>query len=79
MNLEQKVIKIICHVLEVTDGTVNEDTAIGDIQEWNSLGHLAIITGLEEEFLIKFDPEVIMDLEDVGDIVAAIEERLNTN
>jgi acyl carrier protein len=79
MELEQKVIKIIADSLEVTEDQITEDTAIGDIPEWNSLGHIVIISSLEKEFAINFDPEIIMDLEDVSDIVAAIEERLNNS
>ena len=76
MELEHKVIKIIAESLEVNEDQLSEDTAIGDIPEWNSLGHIVIISSLEKEFSINFDPEIIMDLEDVSDIVAAIEERL---
>lgn len=79
MELEQKVIKIIAESIEVTEDQITEDTAIGDIPEWNSLGHIVIISSLEKEFSINFDPEIIMDLEDVSDIVAAIEERLIKN
>lgn len=79
MGLEQKVIKIIAESLEVADDQITEDTAIGDIPEWNSLGHIVIISSLEKEFSINFDPEIIMDLEDVSDIIAAIEERLKSN
>jgi acyl carrier protein len=79
MELEKKVIKIIAESLEVSEDQITEDTAIGDIPEWNSLGHIVIISSLEKEFSINFDPEIIMDLEDVSDIVAAIEERLNNN
>jgi acyl carrier protein len=79
MGIDQKVIKIIAESLEVTEDQLTEDTAIGDIPEWNSLGHIVIISSLEKEFSINFDPEIIMDLEDVSDIVAAIEQRLNNN
>jgi acyl carrier protein len=79
MELEKKVIKIIAESLEVSEDQISEDTAIGDIPEWNSLGHIVIISSLEKEFSINFDPEIIMDLEDVSDIVVAIEERLKNN
>ena len=41
------------------------------------MSQLIIITSLEKEFDIKFDPEDIMDLEDVGDMISAIEEYTN--
>lgn len=76
MSVEEKVIKIIGESLEVEPGVITEDTAIGDIPEWNSLGHIVLISSLEKEFGITFDPEIIMDLEDVSDIIAAIVERV---
>ena len=78
MELEKKVIQIIADSLEVSEDQFTEDTAIGDIAEWNSLGHIVIISSLEKEFSINFDPEIIMDLEDVSDIVAAVEVRLKS-
>ena len=79
MSLVVQIKKIIAESLEVTEDQLTEDTAIGDIPEWNSLGHIVIISSLEKEFSISFDPEIIMDLEDISDIVAAIEERLKNN
>ena len=79
MTLLDNIIKLIADSLEVSENQITEDTAIGDIPEWNSLGHIIIISNLEKEFSINFDPEIIMDLEDVSDIVAAIEERLKNN
>jgi acyl carrier protein len=77
-KLEEKVIEIIANTLEVSVEVINQDMAIGDIPEWNSLGHILIISALEKSFEIKFDPESIMDMEDVTDIVDAIEERMKS-
>ena len=74
MSTEERVIKIIAEAIEVESNKIDEDTAIGDFPNWDSLGQLVIITSLEKEFDIKFDPEDIMDLEDVGDMISAIEE-----
>ena len=76
IELEEKVIQIIAQSLEVSSEIINQDMAIGDIPEWNSLGHILIISALEKHFDIKFDPESIMDMEDVTDIIVSIEDRL---
>lgn len=76
MELQSRIIKIIASSLEVNEDQITEDTSIGEIPQWDSMGHIFIISSLEKEFAINFDPEIIMDLEDVSDIVAAIEERL---
>jgi len=77
MNTRDKVIKIIAEAIEIEVNKIDEDTAIGDFPNWDSMGQLVIITSLEKEFDIKFDPEDIMELEDVGDMIAAIEEHTN--
>lgn len=77
MKIEERVIKIIAEAIDVESNIIDEDTAIGDFPNWDSMGQLVIITSLEKEFEIKFDPEDIMDLEDVGDMISAIEEYTN--
>lgn len=76
MNIQEQVIETIAEVLEVSPSQINEDTAIGDLQSWDSLRHIIIISELEKKFNLSFDAEIIMDLEDVSDIVAAVEERV---
>ncbi len=76
MNIEEKVKEIIAKVLEVEVSEINDDTAIGDIPEWDSLSHIQIVSAIEKEFGFNFTPDVMMDLEDVSDIVAAVEERV---
>lgn len=77
MNIEEKVKELIASVLEVSPDDINEDTAIGDIPEWDSLSHIQIISAIEKEFGFSFTPDVMMDLEDVSDIVAAVKERVS--
>lgn len=77
MTLEEKVIKIISEAIEIEVSKINEDTSIGDFPNWDSMSQLIIISSLEKEFDVKFDPEDIMELEDVGDMIAAIEGYTN--
>lgn len=76
MNIEEKVRKIMAEVLEVDGSMIGEDSAIGDIPNWDSLNHLRIIAAIEQEFGMQFTPDVLMELEDFGDIVNAVQERV---
>jgi acyl carrier protein len=76
MDISNKVKEIIADSIEVEVSKIEEDTAIGDFPKWDSMGQIIIITALEKEFDFKFDPEVIMDLEDVGDMIEAVEEHV---
>lgn len=75
-KIEETVKTIIANTLGVPVSEVEEDTAIGDFPSWDSLHHLQIIAEIEKEFGIRFTPDVMMDLEDVGDIVKAVEDRV---
>ncbi|MHA7943508.1 acyl carrier protein [Formosa sp. 3Alg 14/1] len=77
MNTADKVKEIIADAIEIDVSKLEEDTAIGDFPKWDSMGQIIIISALEKEFDIKFDPEVIMDLEDVGDMIDAVEDRVD--
>lgn len=75
-NVSEEIKKIIADILNVNVSKIDEDTAIGDIPSWDSLNHLRIISGIESHFGIRFTPDVLMDLEDVSDIVKAVEDRV---
>jgi len=77
MNIEENVIKIIAEAINVEVNKIDEDTAIGDFPNWDSMEQLIIITSLEEKFDIKFDPEEIMEMEDVADMIETIEKYIN--
>lgn len=76
METIDKVKAIVAEVCDVTPEKVSETTSIGDYPQWDSMGHLAILSKVEEEFDINFEPEEMMDLEDVSDIIKAVNDKL---
>lgn len=74
-NLE-KVIEIIAGICDVEKSEINENSTIGDFPAWDSVGHLTILSSVEEVFDISFDPEEMMEMEDVKDIVGAVNAKL---
>ena len=57
-----------------SDVQINDKMSPPDIPEWDSLGHINIITALEEEFDIEITPEQIAKLESVAHFKQLIEE-----
>ena len=76
MDVKEKVFKVIAEVCEVDKSEVTLENSVGDFPAWDSMGHLAILSNVEEAFDISFDPEEMMELEDVNDIVKAVEMKL---
>ena len=54
----------------------NSDTA-ASIKGWDSLAHVRLIVALEEEFEIEFEPEKIMELRSVGELIEAVTEEMS--
>ena len=76
MNTLEQVKEIIASVCEVSPSEVLETNTVGDFPAWDSIGHLTILSTIEETFNISFEPEEMMELEDVSDIVKAVESKL---
>jgi len=71
-----EVVEIISEVLDVSTDSLDEDTAIGDVEQWDSLHHLQIISAIEKHYNIRFTPDIMIDLEDISDIVNAVSNRI---
>ena len=76
MDVKEKVFEIIAGVCEVSTSEVTLDSTICDFPAWDSMGHLTILSSVEEAFEINFEPEEMMELEAASDIVKAVEEKL---
>ena len=75
-NVKEKIIWIIADTLEVGASEINDNSSIGDFPAWDSLGHMNLLQNIQDEFDIELDPEEIIELEDVRDIVKAVEAKL---
>lgn len=76
METLEKVVEIVASTCAVDKNEVTENSMVGDFPAWDSMGHLAILSAVEEAFDISFEPEEMMEMEDVKDIVAAVNSKL---
>lgn len=56
---------------------LTDTTTAKDIEDWDSFMHIRLISTIEEEFHIKFRLKEITGLQNVGDTINLIEEKLN--
>ncbi len=76
METLEKVIEIVASTCEVDKSEVTADSTVGDFPAWDSMGHLSMLSNVEEAFGISLKPEEMMELEDVNDIVKPIEKKI---
>ncbi len=72
MNTKESVKELIAKVLNVPVSAVEDELAVGDIPEWDSLAHMRIIAALESDLGVVLDIEQTLEIEDVEDIVDAV-------
>lgn len=72
--MKDKVIKIMKDVLETEDISLN--TSQDNCENWNSLRHLNLVSELEDEFDVEFEPEEIAEMHSVNSIIEIIKKRL---
>lgn len=51
------------------------ETTSDDIATWDSVAHVSIIVAVEKQFGIMFDPDEIMEMENVGSLIEAIRTK----
>lgn len=58
-NIE-KYKNIFIRVFDVREDSLNESFTFADTEKWDSLGHITLISELENEFDVMFDTEDIL-------------------
>lgn len=64
-------------VLGHGDFEMRDDLTAADVEGWDSLTHMSIITGLEKEFTVKFKLKEINKLKNMGSLIELIQSKLS--
>lgn len=56
--------------------SLSDQMSPADIDEWDSLMQISILAAVQDEFDVSFEIDEIVAMKNVGDIVAAIREKL---
>ena len=62
MNNNQRYKEIFIKSLSISPESFNEKVKYNEIPEWDSIGHMTLISGLEEEFKISIETDDILVL-----------------
>lgn len=75
MNRDQifeKLTTVFQDVFDDEDISIGENTTAADIEDWDSLSHIMLLSAVEDEFGIKFDMRAVQSLKNVGEMVDLI-------
>ena len=68
----KKMNDIFIDVLENNEIKINYETSANDIDEWDSLSHIALVVTIEKAFHVKFTAKEIQDFKNVGEMCEGI-------
>lgn len=74
--MEERIVDIMKVVFDETK--VNVNTTQDNLEKWDSMHHLILISELEEEFNVEFEPEEIAEMKSVEQIVFFIKQKLSS-
>lgn len=75
----QEVKEIAAELLGVDINSLKTTTGVGDIPEWDSLAQLSIVTTLEEKYNLNIDPEVMMEVSTIADLVQLVDGHVSSS
>lgn len=61
MENKQKLKNIFKESLSISDEKINDNLKYNEIEEWDSIGHMTLMSAIEEEFKITLETDDIID------------------
>jgi len=72
----KKINAIVCEILGSNDIVLHEKTTSKDVEGWDSLTNIQIITAIEKKFGVRFKLNEILDFKDIKDICTTLMEKI---
>ena len=75
-ELVDKLTEVFRDVFDDDSIVIQENTTAKDIEGWDSLTHINLLSAVEDEFDIKFHMKDVLGMKNVGEMMDLIEEQL---
>ena len=75
-EIVEKLTAVFQEVFSDSSLVLNDDMTANDVEKWDSLTHMLMISTVEERFGVKFKLKELNKLKKVGDIVTVLSEKL---
>lgn len=72
----EKMTEVFRDVFDDGELVIQDDTTAEDIEDWDSLTHITLLSALEDEFRVRFSMKAVGELKNVGGMADLIEAML---
>ena len=73
----KEVNNIFIKVFEDDSIVLHDHTTTSDIEAWDSLNHIHMITAVEKHYKIRFDLNDLLNFKNVGDLCSGINSKIS--
>lgn len=74
--IKERISDVLVSVLEHDNFEMHDELTAQDVDGWDSLSHMMIITKIEEKFEIKFKLRDLNKLKNMGSLVSVIQSKI---
>jgi acyl carrier protein len=71
---KEKFRKCVVRSLQLRDGQYRADLRIGDVEQWDSVAHLELMSEIEREFGIRFNLDEMATLTSLPELLTRLEQ-----
>lgn len=75
MDIQQRLTSVFRDVFDDDTLILRPDLTADDVENWDSLTHIDMITAVEREFAIRFTTGDISSMKNVDDLMALIQKK----
>ncbi len=72
--MNERIVNVMKEVFGVS--AIAETASQENLDKWDSLNHLNLIVGLEDEFGVTFEPEEIAEMKDYKTVEVMVNKKL---
>lgn len=73
--MEQKLITVVATALGVPETLLSLQTAAGEVEAWDSLAHLNVVSEIEAEFGVRIPIEKVAEIHRIADFLPYLGPR----
>ena len=73
--MNEKLVEIVAELFELDPAAVDDALTPEDVELWDSMNHLRLVSAVEEEFQIKLSMREIESIRSLATLRALIEQR----
>jgi len=60
--MDEKIRELFATILQVAPEKIEDQTSPASLERWDSMQHLILVAGFEEEFGVDLDPEEMVEM-----------------